>query len=224
MDLSQLNLLISELCKISEIQSIYAYGSVLNDDFNPLKSDIDLLIIAREKNAHETISKIREIKEKFHGVWNLDLNICFASEFNLRIHVNRPPTYYFGIAQRNKLLFGESLLESVKTDKIDPKKIYERVANLAQAARALYLNREEKDADFWIKYQRKWLVVAFLEVLFLDGHFELNKSKGLNYFIKSNNAPSEFLNLLDLHKTDVELLFRASEWLRVYLLSSIAID
>lgn len=218
MDLKILTPLISELKTIKGVECAYVYGSILNKDFDKNKSDIDFLIIAKEKGKDNLtlLNEIRKLKKKYENEIRTDLNICFYSEFKLRIHVNRPPTYFFGISKRNKLLFGQDLLKEVTEKELNPKMIYERIANLAQSARALYLNKEEKDPGFWIKYQRKWLVVAFLEALYFEGILELNKEKGLKKFIEITKAPKSFTKLLDLEKSDIKLLFESSEWLRNY--------
>lgn len=217
MSFNWLDDVIFDLKKINEIKSIYLYGSALvKKEFN----DVDLLIICSEEKQLSVVKKIKKIKTKFSNKIKLDINICFYNEFKLEIHVNRPPTYFLGIALQNKLLFGEDLLKKFKTKKISIKKIYERVVNLAQSARALFISEKEKNSDFWVKYQRRWLIISFLEVLYLQGVFELDKEKGLKKFIRKNDSPKKILNLLNEKKTDVKLLFESSEWLRQFMLKN----
>ncbi|MDD3160204.1 MAG: nucleotidyltransferase domain-containing protein [Candidatus ainarchaeum sp.] len=216
----ELDKFLNELKKIQGIISIYLYGSILNPNFDYLKKDIDILIIANEKNQLKLIKKIEKIKNKYSLILILDLGIRFTTEIDKFININRPPTAYFGIAHKNKLVFGKDYLEKIKNIKIMPKDIFIRVCNLAQGCRGIYLSKDEKNSSFWINYQRKWLIVAFLEVLYLDGVFELNKEKGLKLFIKNSSAPKKILNLLDSEKTTLLLLLESSEWLREYLLKN----
>jgi len=213
-----LNRFISELEKIDDIKAVYLYGSILSEAFDFKKNDIDILIIANENNSTFLIKKIKKIKSKFKSKLRLDVGIRFQSELERFININRPPTAYFGIANKNKLVFGKDVLASIKNMKIYPKDIFTRVCNLAQGCRGLYLSREEKDLNFWIKYQRKWLIVAFLEVLYLDGVFELNKEKGLKLFVLKAKASKKILNLLTPKLATIDLLFESSEWLREYML------
>jgi predicted nucleotidyltransferase len=214
----KLDKFLNELKKVQGIISIYLYGSILNANFDYSKSDVDILIIAKEEQQLKLIKKIEKIKNEYKPLLKLDLGIRFTTEIDRFININRPPTAYFGIAHKNKLVFGEDYLKKIKNIEILPKDIFIRVCNLAQGCRGIYLSKEEKDSSFWINYQRKWLIVAFLEVLYLDGIFELNKENGLRLFIKTAHASKKILNLLDYKKTDLLLIFESSEWLREYLL------
>ena len=219
MSLHQLEPVIEKLSRLNGIEAVYVYGSVLSEKFVPGKSDIDFLILADEKsNPLELIESIKKLKESYDGKLRLDLNIVFLSEFRRRVHVNRPPTYYIGILRRSQLVFGKDLLQQVDEKEITPQLMYERVANLAQATRALYISGSDKNASFWSDYHRRWLSIAFLEVLYLQGIFELDKDKGLRQFVEKNHAPAGLLDILDSKKATTEVLFRSAEWLRSFML------
>lgn len=159
-------------------ESVYIYGSALREDFNPKKSDIDLLVFLSDDKEATRI--IKNIKKEFKGFKiKVDLNVCFAKEFKYRVHVDKPITYYLGIKEHNVLLYGKDILKEFK-EEAKPAEIYKRAVNLCQRLRHAYLNN--KDIAFWCKKSKKWLQTLVLETEYLEGGFYLNYKDGIKVF------------------------------------------
>jgi len=163
------------------ILSLYIYGSVLSDQFDPRRSDIDLLIICRD--LEHPFKYINGLKNKLSALKDvrIDANIVFLSEFKKRWHIYRPPSYYLGIKYRHKLILGKDLITDCKDSEVTPEQIYKRIVDLAQGSRGVYVNG--KDPEFWAKKYAGWLKVAVLETLFLTGEFDLSFFSGVERFL-----------------------------------------
>ena len=196
-----------------EIKSAYIYGSSLSNRFDSKRSDIDILFICDDsKNPKKLFSKIIKAKKRINA--KLDINIVFYQEFLNRWHIYRPPTYFIGIRIANELLWGDDLISIVKNTDFSPKDLYKRITDLAQGIRGVYIN--EKNDNFWIEKYRSWLKVFLLEVLFMQGNFDLNFKTGLSSFLKMNPELKIVRSLLK-NKIDIKQLNCISEILRVYI-------
>lgn len=202
------------LSKYEEIESAYLYGSFLTDRYNPSKSDIDLLLIVKESDKPELfIKKIKnEIQDLNHI--KLDVNVVFYSEFKRRWHIYRPPTYFLGVKLESILVFGKDLLSEVMNTEIKSEAIYKRAVDLAQSSRGIYLN--SKDIDFWRTKYVRWLRVLALEILYLEGTFDLSFKSGLKKLINIDGS-LEYLNALLDDKISMGEISSISEKLRNYI-------
>lgn len=65
---------IKELCKINQVKSLYAFGSVVRDDFN-IDSDIDLVVDFNEKDPFRYTDLYFNLKSKLEELLkrNIDL-------------------------------------------------------------------------------------------------------------------------------------------------------
>lgn len=203
--------------KHKEIISVYVYGSILTDRYIPGKSDVDILIITNDLNRPDIfLKKIRENVNSLKSI-KTDINIVFLSEFKKRMHIYRPPTYFWGIKNEGELIFGKDLLSQVHESEITPKLIYKRAIDLAQGARGVYIN--SKDSDFWRKKYVKWLRVLALEVLYLHGIFDLYFESGLVKLIKINKS-FEYLEHLLKKRLPMNTISNISERLKTYIFAN----
>jgi len=201
--------------QISEIISLYLYGSVLTLHFVPKKSDIDILIISKDvTNPFKFIEKIKKISQGVN--LKLDVNVVFYSEFKERWHIYRPPSYFLGIKYRSVLLFGEDLLCRINDKEVSYRKVYKRVVDLAQSSRSIYLN--DKNCSFWEEKYFSWLRIAILEVLFLMGEFELSFDKGIKKILRKDKKLN-FVEVMTRKKISMKEFCFVAENLRIFLLS-----
>jgi len=206
--------IVKEFEEIKEIISLYIYGSVLTKDFDPKKSDIDLLFIVKDiQNPELFINKIKDKLRKFQN-FKPDANIVFLSEFKKRWHIYRPPSYFIGIKYKNKLIYGKDLIQQVRDDEITADLVYKRIIDLAQSSRSIYLNN--KEVEFWKKKYIKWLKVAVLEILFLSDVFDMNFQSGLKK-IKSIYPELSFLDALNKDNISMKKINEITEKLRVFV-------
>jgi len=206
----------SALSKYEEIECAYIYGSFLTERYNSAKSDIDILLIVKDSDKPESfIRKIKnEIKDLNHI--NPDVNVVFYSEFKRRWHVYRPPTYFLGVKLESILVFGKDLLSEVMDTEIKSEAIFRRAVDLAQSSRGIYLN--SKNIDFWKTKYIKWLRVLVLEILYLEGTFDLSFKSGLKKLIKIDGS-LEYLNALLYDEMSMGEISSISEKLRNHIYS-----
>lgn len=65
---------INELCKQHKVGELYAFGSVLTDDFNP-ESDIDLLIQFANIDLLEYFDNYMDLKEAFEKLFGRQVDL-----------------------------------------------------------------------------------------------------------------------------------------------------
>lgn len=210
---NDLEKVISSLKKQKEIVSAYLYGSILSDQFDPKKSDVDILLIVQDIDSPNAfIDKIYKVINASSQNIKLDINLVFMSEFLSRWHIYRPPSYFIGIKYRNKLLWGKDLLAKVADEEVTPEAVYKRIVDLAQSSRGIYLN--SKEPEFWVNKYAGWLKVAALEVLFLAGEFDLSFTSGLKK-LKKKYSDSDFLDQLSKNQLTIKELNHVAENLRL---------
>jgi len=211
-----LKAIVREFKDIKTIISLYVYGSVLTKDFNPKRSDIDLLFIVKDIQDPELfINETKGKLKQFHD-FKLDANIVFLSEFKKRWHIYRPPSYFIGIKYRSKLIYGKDLIKQVKDSEMTIDLVYKRIVDLAQSSRGIYLN--SKEAKFWKKKYIRWLKIAVLEVLFLADDLDLNFQSGLKK-IKLIYPELFFLDILNKNKISMKEVNKVAEKLRLFILN-----
>jgi predicted nucleotidyltransferase len=205
--------IINNFSEFKEIRSAYIYGSSISDRFDPKKSDVDILFICDDlENPKKFFNKIIRKKNKIST--RLDINIVFYQEFLKRWHIYRPPTYFIGIKNAHQFLWGKNLILSVKESDFRPKDLYKRITDLAQGSRGVYING--KNDSFWIKKYKGWLKIFVLEILYMQGIFNLDFSAGLSYFLKIN---PELIIIKNLSKKDINIrqVNDIAETLKVYV-------
>ncbi len=164
------------------IISAYIYGSVLTKNFSQ-NSDIDVLFIVEDTYEPNIIlEKIKEIRDTITD-FKLDLNIVFLEEFKKRWHIYRPPTYFYWIKQRNKLIWGkQNLIKEIRADEITAESLLKRAVDLAQSSRSVYLNN--KEADFWVNKYKRWIRTLICEIHYLDNKLETDYKKCVKNIVK----------------------------------------
>jgi len=207
---------VKEFKEIKEIISLYVYGSVLTKNFNPKRSDIDLLFIVKDiQNPESFINETKSKLKQFHD-FKLDANIVFLSEFKKRWHIYRPPSYFIGIKHRSRLIYGKDLIKQVKDSEMTVDLVYKRIVDLAQSSRGIYLN--SKEARFWKKKYVRWLKIAVLEILFLVDGLDLDFQSGLRK-IKLIHPELFFLDILNKNKISMKEVNKIAEKLRLFILN-----
>ncbi len=198
-----------------DILSLYIYGSTLSDQFDPHRSDVDLLAICKDSgNPIGTINKIKGKLHVFSGM-RLDMNIVFLSEFKRRWHIYRPPSYYLGIKYQHRLVFGKDLLVACKDSEVGPEQIYKRIVDLAQGSRGVYVNG--KDPEFWAKKYVGWLKVAILEILFLTGEFDLSFLSGIKKLLTKFPRLKPVAHIITKKNLSIGEVNKIAEKLRVFV-------
>ena len=157
--------------KFSPILSAYLYGSILTDHFSKT-SDIDVLfIVGNISNPNKLLKEIKTIRGMVKD-FKLDINVVFMDEFIRRWHIYRPPTYFYWIKSRNKLLWGEDRIKNVKESEITAESLFRRAVDLAQSSRSVYLNN--KDASFWEAKYKRWISTLICEINYFDDKLEFD--------------------------------------------------
>lgn len=157
--------------KFSSVLSAYLYGSILTDNF--LKtSDIDVLfIVGNISNTNKLLKEIKITRDAIKD-FKLDINVVFMDEFIRRWHIYRPPTYFYWIKSRNKLLWGTDHIKNVKESEITAESLFRRAVDLAQSSRSVYLNN--KDASFWEAKYKRWISTLICEINYFDDKLEFD--------------------------------------------------
>ncbi|GEM_PF-2942061 len=199
--------------KFSEITSVYLYGSILSNEFSD-KSDIDVLFIVSDLLDTGTfLSKVKSIRALIEK-HNLDINVVFMKEFVRRWHIYRPPTYFFWIKNRGRLLWGRDIIKSIRKSDITPEMIYKRAVDLSQSCRSVYINN--KDGTFWEPKYRRWLRTLVSGIYFLESGLEFDFEICIK---KLSEKHSELVGIpgLSFKKTSIKSLSEISESLSTYM-------
>lgn len=157
--------------KFPSILSAYIYGSILTDNFSKT-SDIDVLfIISNIANPNKLLKEIKTTRNTVKD-FKLDINVVFVDEFIRRWHIYRPPTYFYWIKSRNKLLWGDDQIKNIKESEITAESLFRRAVDLAQSSRSVYLNN--KDASFWEAKYKRWISTLICEINYFDDKLEFD--------------------------------------------------
>ncbi len=172
------------------VKAIYVYGSILRkSDFN----DVDVLVFVGDNDDVKRFIENEMIYLKKEMNVKLDFNIITIKEFDERIHVDRPVSYFVGIKKQSVLVYGFDYLSKIE-DTLNIDDVKRRVMSLCQRARHVYVNNI--DVNFWEKKLLKWTKILILELLYCEGIFELDYEKGIQKYISSNPEKREYLRLL----------------------------
>ena len=76
--------LIQELCKASNVKSLFAFGSVTRDDFNE-NSDIDLIVDFEESDPFKYTDLYFDLKSKLEGILKRQVDLLEERALRNRI-------------------------------------------------------------------------------------------------------------------------------------------
>jgi hypothetical protein len=68
-----------DLCVDHQVKSLYAFGSSVTDKFDPLKSDIDLLVEIENPDPIERGEKLLDLWDKFEAFFNKKIDLLTDS-------------------------------------------------------------------------------------------------------------------------------------------------
>ena len=64
-----------DLCVDHQVKSLYAFGSSVTDKFDPVKSDIDLLVEIENPDPIERGDKLLDLWDKFEAFFNKKIDL-----------------------------------------------------------------------------------------------------------------------------------------------------
>lgn len=119
----------------SHIKSIYIVGSAVTSDFDDKTSDVDSLIILKEKNL-DIFDFIAPIGKKY-GKKKIRAPIIMTSDY-ISSSLEVFPIQFLNMKIINKLIYGEDVLKDITIEKSDLRLVSERelkgwIQNLGQA-------------------------------------------------------------------------------------------
>ncbi len=119
----------------SQIKSIYVIGSAVTDDFDIKESDVDSLIVLKEKNL-DIFDFIAPIGKKY-GKRKIRAPIIMTDDY-VRTSLEVFPIQFLNMQSINALVYGDDVLSSIRIEKSDLRLVCERelkgwVQNLGQA-------------------------------------------------------------------------------------------
>lgn len=65
---------IQQLCKSHQVDSMYAFGSVLTSDFNE-KSDVDLLVRFKDIELNQYFTNYMSLKERLESIFHKNVEL-----------------------------------------------------------------------------------------------------------------------------------------------------
>ncbi|MFQ5964921.1 MAG: nucleotidyltransferase domain-containing protein [Candidatus Scalinduaceae bacterium] len=119
----------------NHVKSIYIIGSAVTNDFDEKTSDVDSLIVLKEKNL-DIFDFIAPIGKKY-GKKKIRAPIIMTNDY-IRSSLEVFPIQFLNIKIINKLIYGEDVLKDITIDKSDLRLVCERelkgwIQNLGQA-------------------------------------------------------------------------------------------
>jgi len=118
-----------------QIKSIYIIGSAVTNDFDTKTSDVDSLIVLKEKNL-DIFDFIAPIGKKY-GKRKIRAPIIMTDEY-IRSSLEVFPIQFLNMQAINALVYGDDVLNGIKIEKADLRLVCERelkgwIQNLSQA-------------------------------------------------------------------------------------------
>ncbi len=118
-----------------QIKSIYIIGSAVTNDFDTKTSDVDSLIVLKEKNL-DIFDFIAPIGKKY-GKRKIRAPIIMTDEY-VRSSLEVFPIQFLNMQKINALVYGDDVLNGIKIEKTDLRLVCERelkgwIQNLSQA-------------------------------------------------------------------------------------------
>jgi predicted nucleotidyltransferase len=109
---------IARLCRAHGVRRLEAFGSILRDDFDPGRSDVDVLV-EFEAQAADSFSNFLDLKESLEALFQRSVDLV-----ELRAIRNRRLRYY--IEQSKSAIYGRSVipLSTWKTSSTMPLRQY----------------------------------------------------------------------------------------------------
>jgi hypothetical protein len=119
----------------NQIKSIYIIGSAVTNDFDTKTSDVDSLIVLKEKNL-DIFDFITPIGKKY-GKRKIRAPIIMTDEY-IRSSLEVFPIQFLNMQAINALVYGDDILNGIKIEKTDLRLVCERelkgwTQNLGQA-------------------------------------------------------------------------------------------
>ncbi len=119
----------------SDIKSIYIIGSAVTSDFDAKASDVDSLIVLKEKNL-DIFDFIAPIGKKY-GKRKIRAPIVITND-HIHSSLEVFPIQFLNMKTINELVYGEDVLSGIKIEKSDLRLVCERelkgwIQNLGQA-------------------------------------------------------------------------------------------
>jgi predicted nucleotidyltransferase len=65
---------IAEICRLHGVRSLEAFGSILRDDFDPARSDVDVLV-EFEESAADSFSNYLDLKEALEALFQRSVDL-----------------------------------------------------------------------------------------------------------------------------------------------------
>ena len=84
---------IAELCRLHGVRSLEAFGSILRDDFDAARSDVDVLV-EFEAQAADSFSNFLDLKESLEALFHRSVDLV-----ELRAIRNRRLRYYIELSK-----------------------------------------------------------------------------------------------------------------------------
>ena len=119
----------------NQIKSVYIIGSAVTNDFDTKTSDVDSLIVLKEKNL-DIFDFIAPIGKKY-GKRKIRAPIIMTDEY-IRSSLEVFPVQFLNMQAINALVYGDDVLNGIKIEKADLRLVCERelkgwIQNLSQA-------------------------------------------------------------------------------------------
>ncbi len=119
----------------SQINSIYIIGSAVTSDFDAKESDVDSLIVLKEKNL-DIFDFIAPIGKKY-GKRRIRAPIIVTNDY-IQSSLEVFPIQFLNMQTINELVYGDDVLNGIKIEKSDLRLVCERelkgwIQNLGQA-------------------------------------------------------------------------------------------
>ena len=94
----QYNKELKELCRAHKVKNLYAFGSVLTDNFNSL-SDVDLIVTFQQLDLLDYADNYFDFKFSLESIFKRKVDLLEESAI-------KNPHFLFDINQHKKLIYG----------------------------------------------------------------------------------------------------------------------
>ena len=128
-----------EKCYGSDLVSVIVYGSASGGDFDPKKSDINLLVVLSSM-APALLEKSKTIQDKW--IKNRFSRPLFMDRAYINSSLDSFPIEFFGMKENGHVIFGEDILKGLAIDSHDLR---------------LQIERELKGK--WLRLSQEWLAL-----------------------------------------------------------------
>jgi 8-oxo-dGTP pyrophosphatase MutT (NUDIX family)/predicted nucleotidyltransferase len=178
------NLLESKLKNERFLVSAYMYGSILRNDYTEGKSDVDVLLIVKDKtNMRKAGEKINEIASSCSNL-KLEFTVITEYEFYNGFHPSWTEYFFIALKGSSVLVCGRDILNEFNFE-ISFDSVYKKTLWLCQRLRNVIINNTKQDEiEFWDRKYEKWIEIIISEILYLHGIYDSSPKKLLLRFRK----------------------------------------